>query len=138
MKKYMIKTVLFGILTTLVFGSFAAASADSKSPEIESVDPWPQNLNHGEEIYVDAEITGQSSVESAWIVVSSNGERLRTGTLVDSNNDGYYVSPVAFTAEGGKTYDITVKASDAQGNEDSNTVSVAAECRFGIAQTCIY
>lgn len=138
MKKYVMRTVLFGLLTTLVFGSFAAASAEDKALDIESVDPWPENLNHGEEVYVDAEITSQSSVESAWIVVSSNGERLKSGTLVDSNNDGYYVSPVAFTAEGGSTYDITVKANDAQGNEASDTVSVAAECRFNVVQTCVY
>lgn len=138
MKKYVMKTVLFGLLTTLVFGSFAAASAEDKALDIESVNPWPENLNHGEDIYVDAEIAGQSSVESAWIVVSSDGEQLRSGTLVDSNNDGYYVSPVAFTAEGGNTYEITVKANDVQGNKASDTVSVTAECKFGIAQNCVY
>lgn len=138
MKKYVMRTVLIGLLATLVFGSFAAASAEDKALDIESVDPWPENLNHGDEVYVDAEIESQRSVESAWIVVSSDGERLRSGTLVDSNNDGYYVSPVAFAAEGGNTYEIKVKANDVQGNEASDTVSVTTECRFGIAQKCLY
>lgn len=138
MKKYVMKTVLFGVLTALVFGSFAAASADDKALQIESVDPWPDDLSHGEHVYVDAEIADHSSVEDAWIVVHSDGERLRSGALVDSNNDGYYVSPVAFTVEGGNTYQITVKASDVEGNEASNTVNVVAECRFGIAQTCLH
>jgi len=112
MNKYLSKAVLFGFLTVLVSSSFVAASPDQQSPQIESVTPWPDDLAHGQEVYVDAEINNQSSVQNAWIVVHSNGEQLRTGSLVDSNNDGYYVSPVAFTAEGGKTYDITVKASD--------------------------
>lgn len=138
MKKHMMKTVLFGVLTALVFSSFTTASPEDEAPQIESVDPWPEDLSHGEQVYVDAEIADQDSVEDAWIVISSDGERLKTSTLVDSNNDGYYVSPVAFTAEGGNTYEITVKASDLEGNQASNKVSVDAECKFGIAQKCVY
>jgi len=139
MKKHVMKTVLFGLLTALVFGSFATASTDNQKPEIESVNPWPDDLTHGEDIYVDVRISSQdSSVEDAWILVSSNGEQLRSGALVDSNNDGYYVSPVAFKAEGGNTYKITVKASDMQGDQASDTIKVNPECRFNIGKKCLY
>ena len=137
MKKYVAKTVVFSLLTVLVFGSFVTAVTDENSPNIESVEPWPDDINHGEEVYVDVEITDQSSVDSAWLVVKSNGERVRSGALVDSNNDGYYVSPVAFTAEGENTYDITVKAHSTEGNQVSETIELTAECSFSIAQKCL-
>jgi hypothetical protein len=137
MKKYVMKTVLFGLATALVFGSFANAATDNRSPDIKSVEPWPSDLSHGEEVYVDAEIADQSSVEDAWLVISSDGERLRSGTLVDSNNDGYYVSPVAFTAEGGNTYQVTVKATDAEGDQISESVEIEAECSLKIVQKCL-
>lgn len=131
------KTVLFGLVTTLVFSSFANAATDNRSPNVKSVEPWPADLSHGEEVYVDAKITDHSSVEDAWLVVRSDGERLRSGTLVDSNNDGYYVSPVAFTAEGGNTYQVTVKATDAEGNQVSESAEIEAECDLEIVQKCL-
>lgn len=134
----MTKIVLFGLLISLAFGSFATASTDNKSPEIQSITPWPSDVGHGEEVYVDAKISGTASVESAWAVVSSNGERVTSTPLTDRNNDGYYVTPVAFTAEGGNTYEVTVKAGDAQGNQASDSVRISSKCIIGIAQTCFY
>lgn len=138
MKTYMVKTILFGFLTALVFGSLANATADNQGPDIETVTPWPDNVGHGEQVYVDAKIADHHTVESAWLEVHANGKRVSSGSLVDSNNDGYYVSPVAFTAEGGKTYDITVKAKDRQGNQASEKVSVKTDCVLGFEQTCFY
>lgn len=133
----MAKTVLFGILTVSILGSFAGAETTNKAPNIESVNPWPQDVGHGDDVYVDVKITDETTVEDAWTVVRQDGERLKSGTLRDSNNDGYYVSPVAFKAEGGNTYEITVKANDPQGNQVSETVNVDAECSISIGKTCI-
>ena len=137
MKRQVAKTVLFGILTVSILGSFASAETTDKAPNIESVNPWPQDISHGDDVYIDVKVNDDATVEDAWTVVRQDGERLKSGTLRDSNNDGYYVSPVAFKAEGGKTYEITVKANDPQGNQASETVQVNAECSFSIAQTCI-
>lgn len=133
----MMKTIFFGILTLSILGSFATAT-QTENPEIESVNPWPDNLDHGEQLYVDVEVSNGHTVEDAWYVVHSDGERLKSGPLTDSNEDGYYVSPVAFKAEGGNTYEVTAKIADKQGSLDSQKVEIESECGLSLAQKCFY
>jgi len=139
MKTHVTKAIFFGFLLSAVFGSLTTATSDSSAPEIGVVEPWPEDPDHGEEIYVDVEVTeDETSVEDVWMVVRSEGDRLRSGSLVDSNNDGYYVSPVAFTADGSETYEITVNACDSQDNCSSNKVEVDPSCSLDIVQKCFY
>ena len=137
MKKQLSKTICLGFLSILILGTFVSA-APTNTPEIESVDSWPGDISHGEEVYVDAEISNQASVEDVWIVVESEGERIKSGTMADSNNDGYYVSPVAFEADGGQQYEIVVKAADKNGNQISEEAKVYADCKFGIIGKCLH
>ena len=132
----MTKTIFFTLLFTLIFAISASATSANSAPEITSVDPWPDSADHQEEVYVDAEITG--SPEDAWLVVHQSGERIGSTTLIDSNKDGYYVSPTAaFKAEGGESYEIIVKAEGGQ-EPASKTVEIDTECGFEVFENCVY
>ena len=138
MASYLMKATILTFLTTIIFSFTATANPNEASPSIELVDLWPDDIGHGDEVYVDAQITDEGSVENAWFVVNLNGERVGTGTLVDSNNDQYYVSPVAFEARGGKSYKIIVKSCDRQFNCGSKEVCIQTACELSALDRCLY
>lgn len=138
MKKHVLKFITLGLLSTLAFLPTVLAENHTETAEIDYVETWPEELSHQEEVYVDAKISNHRKVDRAWIAIEKEGNTVKTGALKDSNNDGYYVSPVAFTAEGAEKYEITVIARDKYGEKVTEEVSVDIECDFSIGDKCFY
>lgn len=134
MKSHVLKTTVFCILTIGIFGSISSAS-----PDIQTVEPWPEDIGHNDDIYIDSEIVdSETSVEDAWFTVSLNGEQVGHGTLRDSNNDGYYVSPVSVEAEGDENYEVVVNACNSDDQCSSQTTTVKTNCKIDILDRCFY
>lgn len=129
------KGMILGLLTTAIIG-FSVSTA-AQSPDIDSVKPWPKDVGHGDQVYVDSEVSNPENIESAWYVVRSNGERVGSGSLADSNNDGYYVSPVAVTVDGGERYNIEVNFCDDDNQCSSKTTQIRSSCSVELFESCL-
>lgn len=133
MHKHTLRTCFFTLLTLSLVSLSTAASS---GPDIESVTLWPNDIGHNDDVYVDAEISGE--IDDVWYVARTSGERIATDILTDKNNDGYYVSPIGFIVEGGQTYTVEVNACTPDNHCSSETVEVEAECSLSLVGKCFY
>lgn len=132
------KAAILGFIAITLTSFSTAQVSEQKSSNIEKVTAWPDNPDHGEEVYIDVKVDENTQTEEVWAEISSGNNHIKSTPLTDSNNDGYYVSPVAFTAEGGETYEITVKASKGEEGTVSETVQVSTNCEISFADTCLF